>query len=110
MIDSAEYVVFPIAYFSALFVGWSLRSFIDKEIELDLSVRNAFLNSHLGAVKAELEHTKAVVESLKLKLSRIRNVIDLSDDNAPENDSSDDKEPEDDSSDDEMPELVSVGE
>jgi hypothetical protein len=88
-----EFIGFPLAYLSALFVGWSLRSFKNEKDQVDLEIQVAALTVALENTKsrlqAELAEAKAEVESLKLKLARVQYAIDSSD-----------------TSDDDMPGLV----
>jgi len=91
-----DVIVFPLAYLSALFVGWSLREFkSDKDqvnLEIQLNIMKALLEKTKTSLQAELDEAKAEVEALKLKIARIHVAM---------------TEPE---SEDEMPELVDLAE
>jgi chromosome segregation ATPase len=100
-----DFIALPLAYISAIFVGWSLRTFKSEKEQVDLEIQIAVLTAALEKTKtrleaelAELAEAKAEVERLKLKIHTIQNAIN-------EVDSSDDE-----SSDDEMPPLISADE
>jgi hypothetical protein len=92
-----DFIALPLAYISAIFVGWSLRTFKSEKEQVDLEIQIAVLTATLEKTKtrleAELAEAKAEVERLKLKIHTIQNAIN-----------------EVDSSDDEMPPLISADE